>query len=331
MPNFCKNSTVLLLILSVLIGGLCMELVMSKGFVLADFSLRTVYLSWIVLGSAMCLCLLKRWGVLQEKKWLAVLTCLAVMLLVESVTQWQILESFNLDRLIRYTLLTLLLSVVVFRLFDLFFVYQRRSISRVEARMQGLQSKIEPHFLFNSLNTIAELAHMDADKAEESIQSLSALLRNNLADDDHLHSLAEELSLTNHYIELERLRLGDRIRLKWIDDIESSQKKSIMIPKLTLQPLVENAFRYGVAPSVDGGDVEIHLTEKNKRLAIKVVNSLSAKAEEIEGGAGIALKNIRERLFLIYDDKQKFSVAEKGDSYQVNVLIPKSIDRWMSE
>jgi len=198
----------------------------------------------------------------------------------------------------------------------------------MEARIQGLQSKIEPHFLFNSLNTIAELAHLDADKAELSIQSLSALLRNNLVDDDHMHDLEHELDLTQHYIELERLRLGERLRITLKDEIEIAEKRDIVIPKLIIQPLVENAIRYGVAPSVDGGDIVIELFVVNKKLTIRITNSLSVDIKKAESGAGIALKNIRERLFVIYDDQHRFITSEKDSLYIAEIVIPKRVDEW---
>jgi len=317
-----------MLLLSVLLCGLVLELVSSKYFDVEQFSMRLVYLAWIVLGAALVLCVLKRHNVLTNQKWLAVLTCLIVFCSVELITQFFVLSSFDLNRFIRFSIIALIISLIVFRLFDLFHLYQQRSISRMEARIQGLQSKIEPHFLFNSLNTIAELAHIDADKAEMSIQSLSALLRNNLVDDDHMHNLVHELDLTQHYIELERLRLGERLRIIWKDNIDETDKRDILIPKLIIQPLVENAIRYGVAPSVDGGDITIELLILNKKLVIRITNSLSKNSANGESGTGIALKNIRERLFVIYDDQQKFNISEKDELYIAEIVIPKKVDQW---
>lgn len=328
MPNFCKNSTVLMLLLSVLLCGLVLELVSSKYFDVEQFSMRLVYIAWVVLGAALVLCVLKRHNILTNQKWLAVLICLLVFCVIELTTQFFILNGFDLNRFGRFSIVAVILSLVVFRLFDLFHLYQQRSISRMEARIQGLQSKIEPHFLFNSLNTIAELAHLDADKAELSIQSLSALLRNNLVDDDHMHDLEHELDLTQHYIELERLRLGERLRITLKDEIEIAEKRDIVIPKLIIQPLVENAIRYGVAPSVDGGDIVIELFVVNKKLTIRITNSLSVDIKKAESGAGIALKNIRERLFVIYDDQHRFITSEKDSLYIAEIVIPKRVDEW---
>jgi len=122
-----------MLLLSVLLFGLVLELISSKHFDVEQLSMRLVYLAWIVLGSALVLCVLKRQNILKRQKWLAILVCLVVFCSVEFITQFFVLSYFDLNRLVRFSIVALIISLIVFRLFDLFHLYQQRSISRMEA------------------------------------------------------------------------------------------------------------------------------------------------------------------------------------------------------
>ena len=151
------------------------------------------------------------------------------------------------------------------------------------------------------LNTIAELTHIEPKHAESAIGYLATILRSNLKDDKVFHSLEEEIKLCENYIKLEKWRLGDKISTSIEIDPKS---KTAIIPKLLIQPLIENAIRHGVAPFIHGGKVEVSSSSEGKTLTINIHNTTSSKnsvsdsdLEHKNKGHGIAVNNTRERPF----------------------------------
>jgi two-component system sensor histidine kinase AlgZ len=191
-----------------------------------------------------------------------------------------------------------------------------------QARLQALQSRIRPHFLFNSLNTISELTATEPEQAEQAIASLSSLFRASLDEAKNMHTLDSEIHLCERYLELERWRLADKLEIEWINSIENT--RTWQVPKLILQPLLENAVMHG-ADKYGCVKLTIDLRESKTDLSIKVVNSQGIKdqSNNQNKGNGIALNNIRERLFVLYDDQQAFRIRNDPDKYQVIMRLPK--------
>ena len=188
-----------------------------------------------------------------------------------------------------------------------------RRASEVEAliaRNRMLQSQVHPHVLFNALNGLAELVHKDPREAETAIRHLSDLLRRILAASEHMRlPLSEERSIVADYLALESIRLGARLRVVWEWD-ESLDK--IEVPPLLLQPMVENAIKHGIAPSIPGGSLIIRGRHENRSVLLEVWNS-GEPYKEKRVGKGIGQKNLSTRLYLHYGTKAAFSIGPMGE------------------
>jgi two-component system sensor histidine kinase AlgZ len=190
------------------------------------------------------------------------------------------------------------------------------------ARLQELQSRIRPHFLFNTLNSAIALVRDEPAKAEAMLEDLSELFRRALADPGESVTLADEIALAEHYLAIEQVRFGDRLRIRWDLDPAAAGAR---LPPLLLQPLVENAVKHGVEPSPEGARLRIRTQRRGDMALIEVINSLPplrwAEAP-LPRGHGIALDNVRDRLRLLHDVQAQFSAGMDKDSYRVRIAIP---------
>ncbi|MHB1514886.1 MAG: sensor histidine kinase [Acidiferrobacteraceae bacterium] len=190
-----------------------------------------------------------------------------------------------------------------------------------ELRMQALQSRIRPHFLFNSMNSIASLTRTDPPRAEAALQDLADLFRVLLADARKLVPMSAEREISRQYLEIEKLRLGDRLKVSWN---VSNVPRNALIPALTLQPLLENAIYHGIEPRFGGGTVRIDLwTESEQRLNVLISNPLPDAPTRAHGkGNRIALDNIRQRLETYFGSEATLQTFEEGGHYHVKVKMP---------
>jgi two-component system sensor histidine kinase AlgZ len=187
-----------------------------------------------------------------------------------------------------------------------------------DARLLALQARIKPHFLFNTLNSIASLIHIDADKAELAIADFSNLMRRAFTHKDKSISIKEELNWVKQYLNIEKLRLDERLEYSIHCEDELLH---IPIPVLCLQPLVENAILHGIQPLENGGKIDINIFSKNKRVIIQVKNPYIDSQNSQSNGMAIA--NIRERLRLQYGNKANISINDSDGFFQVSLEVPK--------
>jgi two-component system sensor histidine kinase AlgZ len=201
-----------------------------------------------------------------------------------------------------------------------YFDWRRRRLSPADgqARMAALQARIRPHFLFNSLNTVIAVVRKDPATAEKILLDLSDLFRAVLAEGRGLVPLGQELDLARAYGEIESLRLGDRLRLHW--DVDAGIL-SLPAPMLVLQPLLENAIRYGVEPAAGGGDVWVSTQRVGRFVRLEVRNRVAVDGEAAPGH-GLALANIRERLALHYDAEARLTTKTGDGEFVVRLEIP---------
>lgn len=202
--------------------------------------------------------------------------------------------------------------------------HQRSELSRAEAsaKYDALQSRMKPHFLFNSLNSIAQLIHVDKDKAEDALLDLSDIFRTTL-DTRNRISLVEELDVTKRYLQIEALRLGKRLKIVWDMDKETLPY-NMGIPPLLLQPLVENAIYHGIQPCKDGGTLTISLVNSVNSLDVVVTNPVPPQGTSShQKGNHIAQENLKNRLELAYGDRAKLKIRKSEHQYQVSFSIPK--------
>ena len=195
---------------------------------------------------------------------------------------------------------------------------QAREPALAEARLMALTSRIRPHFLFNSLNAILGVIRADPRRAETALEELAELFRALMQDPRDLVLLSDEIALSRRYLDLERLRLGDRLKVTW--DVASCPPDALM-PSLMLQPLLENAVYHGVEPADDPGAISIHLARMNNQVRIELINPLQAGQVHAKGNQ-MALANIRERLMLLYDIEASLVTEVGENSYTVRITIP---------
>lgn len=197
-----------------------------------------------------------------------------------------------------------------------------RTPAATTARLEELQQRIRPHFLFNTLNSAIALVRQDPAKAETMLEDLSELFRSALADPDESVTLADEIALAERYLAIEQIRFGARLRVRWSLDPAAA---SARLPKLLLQPLVENAVKHGVEPSPQGAKLRIRTERRGGKVLIEVTNTLPPLLwadKPLPRGHGIALANVRDRLRLLHDVQAGFSAGVEGDSYRVRIDIP---------
>jgi two-component system, LytTR family, sensor histidine kinase AlgZ len=185
------------------------------------------------------------------------------------------------------------------------------------ARLTELQARIRPHFLFNTLNSAIALVREEPAKAENLLEDLSELFRHALADSKEARPLWQELELAEHYLAIEQVRFGDRLKVEWNLDEAASKAK---LPPLILQPLVENAVKHGVEPSPTGATVRITTQRRGSMVVIKVTNTVPAGSGA--KGNGLALDNVRQRLDLLHDVQGRFQSALVNGVFQVRLEIP---------
>jgi two-component system sensor histidine kinase AlgZ len=187
-----------------------------------------------------------------------------------------------------------------------------------EARLQALQARIRPHFLFNSLNAVLALIRRDPRRAERALEDLSDLFRTLMSDARQFVRLADEISLLERYAALEQLRLGERLRITWELD---SAPSDALLPPLVLQPLLENAVYHGVEPSTDPGDVVVRIERRGNRVLARIENPY-VEVEQQRAGNRMALENIRERLALFFDAEARIETGVTGERFRVEIEMP---------
>jgi two-component system, LytTR family, sensor histidine kinase AlgZ len=216
----------------------------------------------------------------------------------------------------RTLLLAALLTVVLLAYFRL--ATKAFSPALAEARLQALQARIRPHFLFNSLNAVLALIRRDPRRAERSLEDLADLFRTLMADPRSFVRLADEISLLERYAELEQLRLGDRLRITWELD---AAPVDALLPPLVLQPLLENAVYHGVEPGTSIGEVVVHIERRGERVLARIENPY-IEAEQKRAGNRMALDNIRERLALFFDAEARIETQAADGRYRVEIEMP---------
>jgi two-component system sensor histidine kinase AlgZ len=220
------------------------------------------------------------------------------------------------DTLLRHLFFTIVGVGMLLTWFEL----RSRALSPalVEARLQALQARIRPHFLFNSLNAVLSLIRADPRRAEHVLEDLADLFRALMADRRALSTFASEVELARQYLAIEQVRLGERLAIEW--DIEQMPGEA-RLPALILQPLLENAVYHGIEPSMVPGTVTIRIFRTGNEVQAILSNPLPAGTERRHGNR-IAVDNIRERLQLFFDAEARMRTRQHDGRYEVNIRVP---------
>ena len=198
----------------------------------------------------------------------------------------------------------------------------------LKARLDALQSQINPHFLFNTLNSVSSLVRFDPDRARELIVKLSKILRRLLGKHDEFVQLREEIEFVDDYLDIEVVRFG-REKLRVYKHLDP-ETLDIVIPAILLQPLVENSIKHGLAPKIDGGSITLRSRIQESKLIIQVEDDgvgMSAPpaiaAEQMGSGRGIGMMNVAERLHVLFGDQGRMTVQSRdGQGTLVMLEIP---------
>ena len=221
---------------------------------------------------------------------------------------------------VRNLTIGLLVSVAVLRYFYVTHQWASNMRSEAQSRITALQARIRPHFLFNSMNTIAALTRSNPEAAEQAVEDLADLFRASLSNPGEAITLEQELEIARVYQRMEEQRLGERLEVNW--DVDALPMDA-RIPGLTIQPLLENAIYHGIEPLEQGGVVNVVGAESDDMITIRISNPLQDQSEEqVSKGHHLALDNIRQRLQLAYGDRARFEVERDREHFEVLVGFP---------
>lgn len=334
LPDMCSLQAVFLLVVLGELLALALTLADSSllHFDWEQLGLRSFLIQWIVLLSAALLCPMRFWLSTLKPSVAGLLSYSLVLLVTAVCTQvgiW-VLTIDNPDSkylLFSNVLLSMMFGGVVLRYLYVQQQWSNQQKAELQARIQALQSRIQPHFLFNSMNSIASLIASDPDTAERLVVDLCDLFRSSLIEPARV-PLINELNLCRQYLDIETVRLGARLQIDWqiAPDLEA-QMTEWFIPSLLLQPLLENAIQHGIQPRLEGGCVQISLAMEDlakKYLTIKVTNPLPQASTSPVTGAGnrMALENIEHRLQAYYGAEAYFKVGIEDGCFVAVVRYP---------
>ena len=335
IPQLCSGPVVLVVVLIAELTAFVLAIAKhlpGEGVPLwLDLGRISLFLQWIALTSSGILCLLRaRLMRMPTRRAVAlsygllltvtlVMSELAFQLSNNTGIGQELLPASHVGFVLRNLMICAIVSALVLRYF--YVIHQWRSNVRREAsaRFEALQARIRPHFLFNSMNTIAALIRGKPELAERAVEDLSDLFRASLADTAASVPLAEEVAVAKQYAGIEALRLGERLRLDWqLDGIP----QDALLPRLTLQPLIENAIYHGIEPLGDGGTVRVTGACRDGLVSIEIRNPVPPETLPVRRGRQMALDNVRERLQLAWPGRARLEHERGEEQYCVRLSFP---------
>jgi two-component system sensor histidine kinase AlgZ len=324
LPDFCNLGTWLRVLLAV--NGMALLAALVRARELAGVPAEFVSLAALVepasLATLLVLCAGKRWfGKRSGTALVAIAATIAVAAACAALFAALLVPlGFGESQSWWYAgFWGALAAAVLIAWFDL--AARAHAPAVTEARLMALTARIRPHFLFNSLNAVLGVIREDPRRAERALEELSELFRVLMQDNRDLVPLSDEISLARQYLDLERLRLGDRLQVQW--DVESCPPDAL-VPPLMLQPLIENAVYHGIEPLGEAGEIRIRLARDENRLLIGIDNPCvdPASQRSHQGGNRMALANIRERLLLFFDLEASLQSDIAANRYHVRIRLP---------
>ncbi len=345
IPNLCRGEGLFGLLLMAALMSLMIALILS-GLEHFDFVLLgkiALEVFWITLLSALFLCCARRYltaprrpssadSAFSQPLSLAHIAIInyVLVLLATAICAWlaEVWHGFSTTGDWRADPLTiantLLIAAIpagaILRFFYLQHRLRQQQSANLEARFDALQARIRPHFLFNSMNSLASLIRVDADKAEKTVENLCGLFRYALHDTSGGVSLQQEVQACQQYLDIEALRLEERLKSEWIISVDMGK---IRVPALILQPLVENAVFHGIQPARDGGYLRVAIGEQDGWVCIEVVNSIDIAAPNTARvvGNNLALTNLRHRLDAFFQGRAELQQQIINSEYRTRILF----------
>jgi two-component system sensor histidine kinase AlgZ len=325
LPDFCDVRLLFAWVITAELLALVLTLAAFRDDFWQHLSQRSLYIQWIALMLAGSLCLLG--PRLNRLGHTAAGLCawglgLALTVLVHLAVRRLLYGDWTPDPVALAKHLAIAAIVLAVSLRYLYELHRRQERELAEARAQAaaLQARIRPHFLFNSMNTIANLTRADPALAEQVVEDLSDLFRASLADGGRRSTLGDELEMARGYLRIEAQRLGERLRVRW--DLQDTLPLHAYMPSLLLQPLLENAVYHGIEPALDGGEILVSVRARRGLLNISVANTVPEGAHSQRRGNRMAQRNVAERLRAFYGDEAGMRIGEVDGRYQVRIHLP---------
>jgi len=335
LPDFCAARSVFAVVVIVQLVALILTLAQANhGAFWTDLARTSFFLLWVGLACAAVLCAARpHLGRVEPGRAGAVALALlvATIALVSEIvfqlgrllgraygTTAGMFPEHHGDFMLRTVAIGFIVSALGLRYFYVTAEWKRSIELEARSRIRALQARIRPHFLFNSMNTIAALTRSDPDRAEEAVEDLADLFRANLSDSRSVIPLKEELEVARIYQRIEQLRLGGRLQVQWR---VAELPMRALVPSLLIQPLLENAVYHGIESLPDGGTVTIDGGVADGIIELRVVNPVPAVGP-VRNGNRLALDNIRQRLDLVWPGETSVVVASEPHRYSVTLRFP---------
>ncbi len=333
LPDFCRLPILFATLVAAEVAVVVVAVAPNTGagWSGGQFAAASLFAQWLALCAAVLLCKARAglemlpialgailaWSIPVAVAYLGSL--LVHELDITLQTQLSLPAEFRLHFAGRVAAIAALLSAVLLRYFYVQEQWKDRARAQARAEVQALQARIRPHFLFNSMNTIASLVRRDPDTAERAVEDLSELFRAALGSAPGESTLGEELQLCQRYLDIERLRLGARLRIQW--SIADDVPRDLPMPRLLLQPLLENAVLHGISRLADGGEIDVRLNRERDLLRISVGNPYPA-GDAAVGGNRHAQDSIAQRLIFRFGARARMTVQDSGGYYLSILHIP---------
>jgi len=327
-PTFCtwQISLVIVVIteLAVFLIAIGKDELLTWGW----FGLASLYAQWLAMFCVAGLCVSSGWINRRTASgaWVTSWLLMVLLAVVFSYGAWQAAPFLKLGDdipgLRGFVLESVLAVAIVAAAFLRYLLVRSRwraqLMAQAEARVQALQARIQPHFLFNSLNTIASLVPVDPKNAEAAIEDLADIFRGSMRRADQAISLADELSLARQYLDMEKRRLGDRLQIDW--RVNELPANAAILP-LMLQPLLENAVGHGVQTHPEGGKISVYGRLEGDQVVITIANPATTGGQAV-AGHGLAMPNIRDRLRLAYGSRASLVTYHNDEQFYLVLSLP---------
>ncbi len=319
LPNFCNLGVMLRSLLVANLFVLAAALVRAPGLAAAwlELQMLAAFCEPVLIVSLVALCALRR--PLHRMSYVAALATIAALEVALSWAAVRVGAEILPGRAMPFAhvaLLTLFVTGCILFYFDL----RARALSPAvaEARIQALQARIRPHFLYNSINAVLALMRSDPPRAERALEDMADLFRVLMSDNRSLAPIAQEVELTRQYLDIETIRLGERLRVSWRTE---AMPADALVPPMVLQPLVENAVYHGIEPSATGGEIAIDISRSGGQLQMTLTNPSPAENRHAPGNR-MAMANIRERLQLHFDAEASMTSGATDGTFTVTIRMP---------
>lgn len=328
LPDFCSLPVVFAMLLVAALAVAVMALTPGAAFGWRGFSTAVAFAAWLALLNAVALCtarplLLRLPGVAAfAGVWLVIVLIAfagsAVVGRLDHALDMRLTPDSTLRFVAASSAISALIGAALLRYFHVVAQWQARQAASTRARVEALQARIQPHFLFNSMNTVAALVRVDPAAAESTVENLSELFRAALGSDG-ISTLGEELALVDRYLAIEGWRLGGRLHVE--RDL-GGLPPSMPMPRLLLQPLVENAVRHGIQARRGGGTIHLSGHVAGDAVTLCIGNPLPDPGATSTGGHGHGLDNVRQRLAYHFGPRSRLDAGVHGDRFLVRLDLP---------